>query len=185
MAAVSRNDIILGLVALVLVVFSLFVSLVVPRRNPDFPGRGLRLFVAMSVLLVFGMLTAVEVFGEGHDIGGEGIEEADTGPGDTGMTATTGTGTGTEGGGGGGAGGEGDAEAARQLYDEQGCGNCHTFEPAGSTAEVGPNLDESETSFDEAVTQIANGGGGMPAFKDQLSEEEIRNLAAFVTGEGG
>jgi hypothetical protein len=64
----SRNDIILGAVALVLVAFSLLVSMVIPRRNPEFPGRHLKLFTLVCVLLVIAMLAAVELFGaeEGH-----------------------------------------------------------------------------------------------------------------------
>lgn len=81
--------------------------------------------------------------------------------------------------------GEGDAEAGRAVYEAQGCGGCHILEAAGSTGTAGPNLDESEPSFDEAVEQVRNGGGGMPAFKDQLSEEQIRNVAAFVSESAG
>ena len=45
---------------------------------------------------------------------------------------------------------------------------------------MGPNLDQSTVDFDAAVTQITNGGGGMPAFSSQLSEDEIANVAAYV-----
>ena len=31
-----------------------------------------------------------------------------------------------------------------------------------------------------AEKQVTNGGGGMPAFKGVLSEEEIKNVAAYV-----
>jgi mono/diheme cytochrome c family protein len=72
---VTTDEIYLGLAALVLVVFSLVVSMVLPRWKPDFPGRNLRKFALVSVLLVLGMLAAVVVFGaeEGHG-GGEGGE---------------------------------------------------------------------------------------------------------------
>ena len=76
---------------------------------------------------------------------------------------------------------EGDPEAGQEVFTAAGCGNCHTYEPAGTSGEVGPNLDESDIDFEGAVSQIENGGGGMPAFGDQLSEEEIANVAAFVT----
>ena len=65
----TRDQIILGLAALVLVVFSLVVSMLVPRWKPDFPGRNLRLFALVAVLLVFGMLGAVEVFGAEEEHG--------------------------------------------------------------------------------------------------------------------
>ena len=83
--------------------------------------------------------------------------------------------------GGGGAGGEGNAENGKSVFASAGCGGCHTFEPAGSSGTVGPNLDDADVSFDAAVAQITDGGGGMPAFGDRLSEEEIRDVAAFVS----
>ena len=51
---------------------------------------------------------------------------------------------------------------------------------AGTTGNVGPNLNDS--SFDQGAVeeQVAQGGGGMPAFEGQLSEEEIQNVAAYV-----
>ena len=56
------------------------------------------------------------------------------------------------------------------------------LEKAGTTGTVGPNLDESQVSFEDAVRQITNGGGGMPAFGDQLEDEQIRALARYITG---
>ncbi|MGH3081351.1 MAG: c-type cytochrome, partial [Gaiellaceae bacterium] len=70
------------------------------------------------------------------------------------------------------------------VFAEAGCGSCHTFSPAGSTGNVGPNLDEADVSFEQAVQQITNGGGGMPAFKDELSEQEIEDVSRYVS-EGG
>jgi cytochrome c553 len=87
-----------------------------------------------------------------------------------------------EGGGGGGGGAEGDPAAGKEIFASAGCGNCHAFEDAGTTGSVGPNLDESDIDLEGAVSQIANGGSGMPAYKDQLSEQEIADVAAYVTG---
>ena len=81
-------------------------------------------------------------------------------------------------------GAEGDAAAGKDVFASAGCGSCHVFEAAGSNGTAGPNLDEADPSFDEAVEQITNGGGGMPAFGDQLSKEAIRNVAAFVVESG-
>jgi uncharacterized cupredoxin-like copper-binding protein len=44
--------------------FSLIVSMLVPRWRPQFPGRGLPLFLAVCVLMFFGMLAAVFVLGK-------------------------------------------------------------------------------------------------------------------------
>ena len=56
-------------------------------------------------------------------------------------------------------------------------------------ADQKPNLREAgekdakarDQALQAAVTQIENGGGGMPPFKDQLSEQEIADVAAFVS----
>jgi cytochrome c551 len=86
---------------------------------------------------------------------------------------------------------EGDPEAGKAVFASAFCGSCHVFAAAGSSgagpgsAWAGPNLDESDVTYDEAVQQITDGGGGMPAFRDQLSEVEIANVAAFVTQGGG
>ena len=84
--------------------------------------------------------------------------------------------------GGGGGGGTGDAAKGEEVFASAGCGGCHTFEAAGSTGSVGPNLDDVAPSFDEVVTQVTNGGGAMPAFGDDLTEQEINDVAAFVSG---
>jgi len=165
---VSRNDVILGVVALVLVVFSLVVSLVIPRRDAGFPGRNIRVFTVVAVLLVVAMLAAVEIFGEAHE--SESAEPTESGETDTGQQGD---------GGGGGGGGGGDAAAGEEIFIAN-CGSCHTLEQAGTTGNIGPNLNDS--SFDQGAVeeQVAQGGGGMPAFEGQLSEEEIQNVAAFV-----
>ena len=35
-----------------------------------------------------------------------------------------------------------DAETGEQIFTAAGCASCHTFQPAGSQANIGPNLDE-------------------------------------------
>jgi len=85
------------------------------------------------------------------------------------------------GGGDDGGGGEGDAAAGADVYSSAGCGSCHVLADAGSTGTIGPNLDESSLDFDVAVEQIRTGGGGMPAFEGQLSDQEIADVAAYVT----
>ena len=53
----------LGLAVLVFAGFSLVSSMVIPRRRPQFPGRGLPIFLAVSVVMFVGMLAAVVIFG--------------------------------------------------------------------------------------------------------------------------
>ena len=76
-----------------------------------------------------------------------------------------------------------DAANGKKVFASAGCGGCHTFSKAGSSGSVGPNLDDASPSFETVVTQVTNGGGAMPAFKDRLSEQEIRDVAAFVSGQ--
>ena len=91
---------------------------------------------------------------------------------------TESTSTGDQGGSTGSA--EGDAAAGKQIYDEQGCGSCHALEAAGSSGTVGPNLDDLKPEFAAIVAQVTNGGGAMPPFKDSLSEQQIKDVSAFV-----
>ena len=172
----SRNDVILGAAALVLVVFSLVVSLVIPRRDAGFPGRNLKVFTLVSILLVVAMLASVEVFGAEH--------EAEEG-GEAAQTETGGEDGGGGGGGEGGGGAAGDPAAGEEVFASAGCGTCHTLEEAGATATVGPNLDESSIDEAAAAQQVADGGGGMPPFSGQLSEEQIQDVAAFVVASQG
>jgi mono/diheme cytochrome c family protein len=60
------------------------------------------------------------------------------------------------------------------------CGSCHVLQDAGTTGTVGPSLDQARPEFQEAFTQIKNGGGGMPAFGGQMTDEEIRALARYI-----
>ena len=75
------------------------------------------------------------------------------------------------------AGGEPEGEA---VFNSAGCAACHTFEPAGATGTVGPNLDNANLTAEQVQRQVENGGGGMPAFKDRLSQAEIREVSNFV-----
>ena len=84
------------------------------------------------------------------------------------------------------AGQPGEGAAAGQQADDpksiflSSCGSCHALADAETTGMVGPNLDDTQPGLEESMEQIANGGGGMPAFKDQLSEEQIRALAEYI-----
>jgi len=76
----------------------------------------------------------------------------------------------------------GDAAKGKEVFASAGCGGCHTFSAAGSSGSVGPNLDDASPSYDQVVTQVTNGGGAMPSFKDELTEQQIQDVAAFVSG---
>jgi mono/diheme cytochrome c family protein len=77
------------------------------------------------------------------------------------------------------AGGATDGDA---IFASAGCGGCHTFADAGSSGQVGPNLDEAKPSLELAIDRVTNGQGGMPSFKGQLSDEQIQAVAEYVSG---
>ena len=59
MLALTGNEIALGLCGLAFVTFALITSMVIPRRNPDFPGRNKTLYLVLCFLFFIGMLSAV------------------------------------------------------------------------------------------------------------------------------
>jgi mono/diheme cytochrome c family protein len=81
--------------------------------------------------------------------------------------------------------GDGGAASGEEIFASQGCGNCHVLEAAGSSGTVGPNLDDAQPTVDEAVKQVTQGGGGMPAFEGKLSETEIQAVAEYVSESAG
>ena len=87
--------------------------------------------------------------------------------------------------------------AGEQVFASNGCGSCHTFEPAGSSGTTGPDLDElpdlaenanqplpnfTRTAITDPNAYVEEGfpEGVMPAY-DQLSEQDLNNLVAFLT----
>ena len=82
--------------------------------------------------------------------------------------------------------GKGDPTAGKQVFlSVAACGGCHTLADAGSSGNVGPNLDDVMPSYDKVVTQVTNGGGAMPPFKDTLSAQQIADVAAYVSSVAG
>jgi cytochrome c553 len=78
---------------------------------------------------------------------------------------------------------EGDPVAGKEIFlGSGGCGSCHTFADAGTSGAIGPNLDESQPSFELAVDRITNGQGAMPSFSGTLTEQQIADVAAYVSG---
>ena len=75
---------------------------------------------------------------------------------------------------------EGDASSGAKIFSSAGCGGCHTLEAAGATGTVGPNLDESQPDLALTIDRVTNGQGAMPSFGDQLSEQEIADVAQYV-----
>jgi cytochrome c551/c552 len=93
----------------------------------------------------------------------------------------------------------GNAAAGKTVFTSNACASCHTFEPAGATGTVGPDLDTAVTadatkagmSLDAFVRQsivdpnayIASGyaKGVMPTtFGSSLSKTQLDDVVAFV-----
>jgi cytochrome c553 len=169
----------LGLVALAFIAFALISSFVLPRRNPDFPGERVGLYIAVAALLFVAMLAAVVVFAkEEEEAEGHATEVTETvstteTSGET--TGTTETETGTETGGAG-----GDAAAGEEVFASAGCGDCHTLEAAGSSGRVGPNLDESQPDAALVEQRVREGSGAMPSFEGELDDKQIADVTAYV-----
>jgi len=188
------------------IVFALVMALVIPRSRPEFPGKRLPIFLAICGVFFLAQMTAVLVLAEVGEADEPAHEETTTGAEPTAPTPTETTGTettatettatettatettatettGTEttttepttpa---------QGDPVAGKEVFlGTSGCAGCHTLADAGSTGTIGPNLDDLKPSHDAVVAQVTNGGGGMPAFGDSLSEEQIQDVAAYVS----
>jgi mono/diheme cytochrome c family protein len=94
-----------------------------------------------------------------------------------------------------------DANAGKQLF-AQNCGGCHTLEDAATAGTIGPNLDDAfraarsekgggfdeSTVFDVTLDQMRLAAPPMPRFNSgpqKLSDEELRNIAAYVSSVAG
>lgn len=75
---------------------------------------------------------------------------------------------------------DGSAAAGEAVWGDN-CAGCHGLD--GTGANGGPNLVGNEQALDatKVRAQVTNGGGGMPAFKDTLSAEQIGDVTAYVT----
>jgi cytochrome c551/c552 len=153
----------LALAGAAFVAFALLSSMVLPRYRPEFPGRGLRLFVAVSVVFFLGMLAAVIGFArESESKGAEGTTAAATttagAPGSTGAGPAPAPAP------------AGNAAVGRTLFAANGCGSCHTYKPANAAGKVGPDLDHLA-----ADAQKANRGS-----VQQYAHESIADPNAYV-----
>jgi mono/diheme cytochrome c family protein len=95
------------------------------------------------------------------------------------------------------------AKSGEQIFTAAGCAGCHTFAPAGSTGNIGPNLDDlasaagdrepgtsAEDYIRESLTQpeafLAEGfGNAMPSYEGRLTDEQIQALVDYLLQTGG
>ncbi len=171
-------------VAGVFIVFALCSSFVFTRVNPNYPGRRIVLFIVVCVLLTAAMLGSVIAFAA--EPKEKAAEQENQAASKTPQAVRS-----------------GDAAAGKVLFDSQGCSACHTFKPAGSTAKVGPDLDELAANAQKAnrgsleqytKESIVDPGayvvpgytnGVMPANFASLGDQKIADLVAFLTSGQG
>jgi mono/diheme cytochrome c family protein len=164
----------LAAVGAAFIAFALISSFVLPRRNPNFPGQRMGLYVTVCVLFFAAMVSAVIILGkeskEAHaeQVNTPSTSTTATAPTTTASASTTPSAT------------QGDPAAGKTVFASSGCTGCHTLKAAGATGTVGPNLDQLKPAYARIVTQVENGGGAMPAFKGQLSQKQIQDVAAYV-----
>ena len=191
----TGNALALALIAGAFVVFALLSALVIPRRWPQYPGRGLGWFIVGTLVLFVATLGAVEVFAkeepEEH-VAGETTTETEGTTTETGGTTTEQTTTGEAQPPPPPAAPAGDPAAGEAVFAAQGCGGCHTFSAAGTSASVGPDLDEAlqgqdpelvSESIVEPNKEIASGYAPniMPQdFGQKLSQKQLDDLVAFL-----
>jgi mono/diheme cytochrome c family protein len=168
----SLGKTVLLIVAITFIVWALITAIFVPKRNPTFPHR-LDAFILVSALLFVCQMTAVVWV-----TGTQEVEEAHAAEAG-GETETTTEPTTTE------PAAAGDAAAGKQVFASAGCAACHTLADAGATGSVGPNLDEAKPPASLVVERVTNGKPPMPPFKGQLSEEQIQDVAAYVSSVAG
>jgi mono/diheme cytochrome c family protein len=166
----------LALMGAAFIVFALVSSFVLPRKWPNFPGKYLWAYVAVVGCFFVGMMATV-VF-----VAKESSEAEAKTPTRTAVAPV------------------GNPANGKQLFTSAGCAGCHTYNAAGSTAKVGPNLDNlaadaqkaNRGSLDQYVTESIESpnayvvpgfaAGLMPQnFGTQLNKQQIADLVAFLT----
>jgi mono/diheme cytochrome c family protein len=159
------------------IAFALVSSFLLPKSNPNFPGRTRNWYLLLSLGFFAAMMTAVVVFGREKK---ERVAEAAPGTTTTAAPAHA----------------AGNVAAGKATFTKSGCIACHTFKPAGSNGKVGPDLDNLKeaaqkagqpldqfiaTSIKDPNAYIAPGynPGVMP--KLPLSDAQIGDLVAFLS----
>ena len=175
----SGHKIGLAVVGAAFIIFALVSGMVIPRYSPNFPGpRWRNVYILVCVGFFAAMLAAVLVFGKEK-------KEASAATAASSSSSTS-------------AAPSGNAANGKAVFTANGCGACHTFKPAGSSATVGPDLDKlasyakqakqplaqfTSTSITDPNAYIQPGypKGVMPqTFKSSLSATQLADLVAFL-----
>lgn len=173
----TTGKVTLLIVAVAFILWALLTAIWIPKRNPDFPIT-LTGFVLVSCVFFALQMGAVYWVTGTQEVETEAVEEApveekptqtETSPGDPQ------------------AGGDELVVAGKEVFlsAEAGCGSCHTLADAGTAGAVGPNLDETKPSAELVIDRVTNGKGAMPAFEGKLTEQQIEELAVYVSTVAG
>jgi len=189
--ALTGYEAVLLAVAAVFIAFALIVALVIPRARPEFPSKRLGIFLAICIALFAAQMTAVLLLAEvgetDEPVAQEETTPTETTPPETTTSETTTTEITTT---------EttettqvqGDPVAGKEVFvsvAQPSCTGCHTLADAGASGSVGPILDATKPSYDKVVERVTNGQGVMPSFKATLSEQQIQDVAAYVSSVAG
>ena len=174
----TTGKVTLLIVAGAFILWALITAIWIPKRNPDFPITLTGFVLVSCVFFAFQMgavywvtdTQEVETEAVGRGPGEEKPTQTETNPGDPQ------------------AGGDALVVAGKEVFQsaEAGCGSCHTLADAGADGRVGPNLDEAKPPMPRSSsTRVTNGKGVMPSFKGKLTEQQIEELAAYVSTVAG
>lgn len=153
---------VLLIVAISFIAWAIVTAIFVPKRNPGFPRR-LDAYILVSAILFIAQMSAIVWVSETQE-----AEEAHAAEGGAGAPAASGS-----------------TAAGEKIFASAGCATCHTLADAGASGTVGPNLDASKPPSELVVDRVTNGRGAMPSFSGQLSEEQIADVAAYVSAVAG
>jgi cytochrome c5 len=170
LALSSNQKLGLALAAAAFVVFALVCAMLIPRYRPNFPAGHLGWFIAACGFFTAVMLLTIFFVAREseHEAGAETpATETETAPPPAPSEGAAGS------------------EPVGKVIFTTNCGGCHTLADAGTTGTVGPNLDDLKPPEDVVAEQVTNGGGAMPPFGGTLTEEQITEVAAYVSAAAG
>jgi len=171
----TTGKVTLLIVAVAFILWALITAIWIPKRNPDFP-LSLTGFVLVSCVFFVLQMGAIFWVTGTQEVEKEAVAEAPVEE----QPTETNAGDPQEG-------GDALVVAGKEVFlsAEAACGSCHTLADAGTEGSVGPNLDEVKPSAELVIDRVTNGKGVMPAYKGKLTEQQIEELAAYVSTVAG
>ena len=172
----TTGKVTLLIVAGAFILWALITAIWVPKRNSDFPITMTGFLLVSCVFFVLQMGAVYWVTGT-QEVETEAVEGApEVKPTPTETTAGDPQ-----------AGGDAAVVAGKEVFASAaaGCGSCHTLADAGTNGAVGPNLDERKPPAALVIMRVTNGQGIMPSFKGKLTDQQIQDVAAYVSTVAG